>query len=128
MSSAVCKNIAMISNAGVAAFPNLTPQGGTIQGVPVVVSDAVPTNQIVCVDASGIGANQGEVSLQEVDQGTLQLDSAPASPPDASAIYVSLWQMNLVGLRVERFFVGAKLRSDAAAVIQGSYVGLGSPP
>ena len=31
------------------------------------------------------------------------MDSAPASPADATTVYVSLWQQNLIGLRAERF-------------------------
>ena len=31
------------------------------------------------------------------------MDSAPASPADATTVYVSLWQTNTVGLRAERF-------------------------
>ena len=36
-------------------------------------------------------------------EASLQMDSAPASPADATTVMVSLWQHNLVGLRAERF-------------------------
>src|SRR4029450_8482915 len=36
-------------------------------------------------------------------EASLQMDSAPMSPADATTVYVSLWQSNSVGLRAERF-------------------------
>ena len=36
-------------------------------------------------------------------EASLQMDSAPASPADATTVMVSLWQHNMVGLRAERF-------------------------
>ena len=41
------------------------------------------------------------------------MDSAPASPADATTVYVSLWQTNSIGLRAERFINWAKANANA---------------
>ena len=42
-------------------------------------------------------------TIDASQEASLQMDSAPASPADATTVYVSLWQTNTVGLRAERF-------------------------
>jgi hypothetical protein len=41
------------------------------------------------------------------------MDSAPASPADATTVYVSLWQTNTVGLRAERVVNWNKANANA---------------
>jgi hypothetical protein len=48
-------------------------------------------------------ADDGGVTIDASREASVQMDSAPASPPDATTVMVSLWQNNLVGLRAERF-------------------------
>jgi hypothetical protein len=114
---------------GVSAFPDLGPTSGSINGITVIPSDGVGQGLVVLVDASGCGAAQGEARLEEVSESVLQLDTAPDSPPTASTPFISLWQNNMVGVRVERYFAAAKLRSDCVAVASnsGSYQSGNSP-
>jgi len=125
-----CKRMAMLSDQhGVSAFPDLTPMGGEIQGIPLVVSDAVGVGLLYLIDASSIGANGGEMVFSEADQASIHLDDAPTSPPTASSAYVSLWQLNLVALRVERNLIIERLRSGSvAAVSNSSNWGSGNSP
>ena len=120
----------LTSGRGESAFPELGPSGGLINEIPVLVSDGVPTGQVVLVDASGIAASAGEAVLQHMRQATLQMDSSPNSPPTASTTFINLWQSNLVAVIVERFFCALKLRSDAVAVVSNSnsYQSGNSPP
>ena len=115
---------------GIGAFPQLTPMGGSINGIPVLVSDGVTAGQVILVYASSIGGNAGEMLLTESDQASLQQDSAPDSPQSASTNFVSLWQLNLVAQRVERFFIGEVIRSSSVAVCSNSasYGSGNSPP
>ena len=127
----ICKSWCMLSDGkGVSAFPDLTPQGGSINGITVLVSDGVTVGNVLLADASGIAAGSGDVTLNEFREGMVQLDTAPDSPPSASTNFVSLWQLNLSALVVERFFVAARLRSDAVAVCNNSnsYQSGNSPP
>src|SRR5262245_35719742 len=117
----------MGDNSGGPAFPNATVQGGSIDGIDIIISDEATTGEMILVDATAIAAGQEGIVLDSSREATLQFDSAPDSPPTASTVVTSLWQADLVALRVERF-VGAKLlRSDACAKITGiGYTG-GSP-
>ncbi len=117
----ICKVWSMLTDGrGLSAFPDLGPQGGTINQIPVLVSDGLLTGQVVVVDASGIAANPGTVNLQNFENGIVASDSAPDSPVTATTSFESLWQMNKTAVVAERFFLGAKLRSDAVALSTNS--------
>jgi hypothetical protein len=127
----VLKNWSMLTDSkGVSAFPNLTPQGGNINGITCLPSDGLTTGQVVLLDASGLGCAQGEVGLIDISESTLNFSDTPDSPPTAATTMVSLFQNNLTGIAVERFFIGAKIRSDSVAlcVNSNSYSSGNSPP
>ena len=91
------------------------------------MSALLPTQPIL-VDASGIGAAGGEVMLSDLNEASLQFESAPDSPPTAATSMVNIWQLNARAIRIERWFSCAKLRSDAVAIVTGSFVSGNSPP
>ena len=128
---AIARTLSQKENNGAPAFPLLGPQGGEISpGLPLLVSDAVPVGYLICIDASRIAGNSGEVVLSQLDEGIVQLDDAPDSPPTSITNFQSLWQLNLTGIRVERWMLAQKLTSSAVAIINNpsSYVvGAGSP-
>jgi hypothetical protein len=112
--STVCKRWCMLSDQhGVSAFPDLGPQGGTINRIPVLVSDGVGSGLAYLIDASSIGANGGEMVFSEATETSIHFDDAPTSPPTASSAYLSLWQTNQTALKVERHFLIERLRSKA---------------
>jgi hypothetical protein len=47
--------------------------------------------------------------------GTVELSTVPASPITAAAVYVGLWQSNLIGLKVQRW-VNWRLANASAAL------------
>jgi hypothetical protein len=127
----VAKMWSMLSDGrGLSAFPNLSPVGGSIQDVPVLLSDAVSVGNVLLVDASGVAAASGDVVLNEFREGMVQLDTAPDSPPTSATPYVSLWQMNMVAILCERLMAVTRLRSDAVALCNNSnsYQSGNSPP
>ena len=127
----ICKMWSMLTDQkGVSAFPDLTPTGGSINGITVLVSDAALAGNVILVDASGVAGASGDLTLSELREGSVQLDTSPDSPPSASTNFISLWQNNLTAVVVERFFVGTRLRSDAVAVCSNgnSYQSGNSPP
>jgi hypothetical protein len=127
---AICETWSMMNiNSGEPCFPDLGPLGGFLApGLPVLTSD-ITTGLVVLINASAIAAASGDVVLQELDEAMVHMDDAPTSPPSASSPFVSMWQMNHVGIRAERFFIGQKLRTDATAAIISatSYSSQGSP-
>ena len=72
------------------------------EGTPVIVSGAAGAN-IILVDASAIFYSDGGIELDVSTHAAFEQNSTPTSPPTASTIVTSLWQENLIGLRVERF-------------------------
>jgi hypothetical protein len=118
--SSIAKRLSIISDAsGGSAFPQLTAQGGSVAGIPLVVSDGVPSGQLILCDASQLAAVSGPVELDISTQGAVQMDTVPDSPPTASTNLVSLWQMNYAALRCERYFAVERLRDTAVAVVSG---------
>jgi HK97 family phage major capsid protein/HK97 family phage prohead protease len=103
----------MVNSVGGQAFPGLTMEGGNILGVPVVTSNSIVA-QIVAIHAPSIlYADDGQTQIDVSKEASVQMDSAPANPTDATTVMVSLWQRNLVGLRFERYMNWIKARSTA---------------
>jgi Phage capsid family len=121
---------AMGVTTGGAAFEDMSPTGGTIINIPVIVSDAAATGQVILVDASGIAAGSDAVVLSTLDQGVVMPDSAPDSPILGNTNVVSLWQSDLSALLVERWWGAEKLRaaSVASLINANSYAQGFSPP
>jgi hypothetical protein len=117
----------MADSAGGAAFPQMSPTGGTVGNVQTLVSDGLPTNTLYALDAAQIATGAGAVTLDASRHALVQIDSAPPSPPVASNVMTSLWQENKIAIRLERFFGVELLRTTAAAAISGVNYGGGSP-
>ena len=88
---------------GTQKFPGIGINGGNFKGINIVTSQAAGTNIIALQPSLILYADDGGVSIDVSREASLQMDSAPASPPDATTVFVNLWQMNCVGLRAERF-------------------------
>lgn len=110
---------------GVAIFPAMTPTGGQVAGMPVIVSTEIPSGEIWLVDASAVATStDGNVRIDASDAAGIQMDSQPDSPTNASTPLVSLFQLNHTGVRAERWLAAKLMRSDGAAKITGaSYSG-----
>jgi hypothetical protein len=113
------------------AFPELTVQGGTMSGMRVVASDALPNvGQVILVDAAQVAANTGAIELSVLSEGSVMSDSLPDSPVTGTTVFTSLWQNNLSALRAERWWGAERLRSTAVASLinANSYATGFSPP
>jgi HK97 family phage major capsid protein len=107
-------------------FPNMTPTGGEVQGMQVIVTSAV-SGSIVAVDASQLAAASGNIILDTSEEATLQFDSTPDSPPTNATNLVSLWQLNFAAIRATRFWAIGRGRSACVAVISGVTYSANSP-
>lgn len=115
----------MVNPLGQTAFPGITMNGGTFWGMPVIVSEAVG-NIVVLANARDIlVADDGEVVIDASNQASVQMDSAPTNPPVAATVFVSLWQMNLLGIRAEKFINWVKGRAASVQYLSG--VAWGAP-
>lgn len=137
MTPTMAMSIGMMQNAlGQSEFPGLSATGGTFMGLPVVTSENIPANpgsgeplagmgdRIILVKPSEILlADDGGVTLDASREASLQMDSAPTNPPVANTVMVSLWQMNMVGIRAERFINWKRRRAEAVAYIDSANYG-----
>lgn len=124
----------MVNALGQAEFPDITAMGGTLFGIPVVTSENVTqtsvgsppvvTAPIVLIKASEILlADDGQVTIDVSREASLQMDSAPTNPPVAATVMVSLWQMNMIGIRAERWINWVRRRTGSVAYISNANYG-----
>ncbi|WP_084581775.1 phage major capsid protein [Sphingomonas azotifigens] len=127
----------MLNPLGQREFPDLQingASGGTLLGLPVVLSENIPAqaavtgppaipagSRIILIKASEILlADDGETMLDVSSEASLQMDSAPSDPPTATTVLISLWQMNMIGIRAERYINWGKRRAGAVQYITGT--------
>lgn len=125
----------LLNPLGQPEFPGIQingASGGTFMGLPVVLSENVPLNatsgsegsRIILAKANEILlADDGETMLDVSSEASLQMDSAPDAPASATTVMVSLWQMNLIGIRAERYINWAKRRAGAVQYIDSANYG-----
>jgi hypothetical protein len=116
------KSIMVKANtAGAPVFPNLGINGGELfPGVTAIASDSISSSAALLFDATAIVGNSEAIIPGRSEQGTLQMEStAPDSPPTASTVMLSLWQNDLLALRMERFFGFTVMRSSGVASLSG---------
>lgn len=128
MNSTVALALSLMRNAlGQAEFPGITINGGTLEGIPVIVSDYVPMNSagasiVVLANANDIWlADDGQVTIDASREASLQMLDNPTNdvttPTPTTA--VSLWQTNSVGLKAERFINWQRRRSAGVSYLTG---------
>ena len=114
----------MRNSLGQPEFPGITINGGTLDGIPVITSNYVPTNSngslVILANASDIWlADDGQVVIAASTEASLQMDTAPTNDshtPTATQV-VSMFQTDSVALRAERFINWQKRRAQAVAVL-----------
>lgn len=116
---------------GQVEFPGIGMTGGTLFGLPVIVSEYVPTasagSLVALVNASDIYVgDEGGIDVSMSTEASLQMDSTPDNPTTATTVLVSLWQRNLVGFRAERTISWARRRPTAVAYLTGVNWGAGA--
>lgn len=133
MSATTALQLSLMRNAlGQSEFSDISMLGGRLEGIPVIVSEYVPTNYdfsfvstntgpvVVLANASDIYfADEGGVMVDMSREASLQMDDSPtqdAGTPTASTT-VSLWQTNAVGFRAERILNWSLRRSSAVQVL-----------
>jgi hypothetical protein len=106
------------------AFSQVGPLGGRVANVDVLVSDGLPAGTILLADAFQFGAASSRIELDTSSEATIQLDTAPDSPPTGTTTLTSLWQSNSVEIRATRYWAAERLRNNAACqIINVSYGG-----
>lgn len=110
----------MRNSLGQKEFPDITMNGGTFEGFPVIVSEHVPTDSngdlVILVNASDVWlADDGQVVIDASREASLEMSTTAAnnSGTPTTAQLVSMFQTNSVALRAERFINWKKRRTQA---------------
>lgn len=127
MDSTTALSLSLMQNAlGNAEFPGISMNGGTFNGVPVIVSDYLPVDEdggmVVLANAQDIWlADDGQVTIDASREASLQmLDNPTNNSATATATsMVSMFQTNSVAFRAERYINWARRRSSGVAYLTG---------
>lgn len=111
-SNALALGIAL-NALGQPMFPGFNGDGGTLLGAKVVVSNAATTKLILVHAPSILFADEGGVQIDVSQEASVQMDSVPTNPSDATTVLVSFFQRNLIGLRAERMITWIRARTAA---------------
>jgi HK97 family phage major capsid protein/HK97 family phage prohead protease len=112
-----------VNGLGQPLFPGFNGTGGgKLMGVDTVISNNVGARVILMHSPSVLYADEGGVRIDASREASVQMDTAPTDTVDATTVYLSLWQRNLIGLKAERVITWKLAR--AAAV---TYVTTASP-
>jgi HK97 family phage major capsid protein len=107
---------------GQSLFPGLSATGGSALGYTVLTSQALGTNVILLNGEGILIADDGGVEIDVSREASVQMDSAPTNPADATTVLTSLWQNNLVGLRADRIINWKRARTGSVQYTQQTYV------
>lgn len=123
MPATVALALSLMQNPlGQAEFPGIGMTGGSLFGLPVIVSEYVPTDSggsvVALVNAGDIYfADDGGIDVSMTTEASLEMSDTPADPVAASTVLVSLFQHNMVGFRAERALNWARRRDSAVAYL-----------
>lgn len=108
---------AVLNAFGQPAFPSVNG-GGTLAGFPVITSSHMLASQVLLMDqADVLLASDDSVTVDVSREASVQMDSAPATPPSP---LVSFWQQNLIGLKAEQFIYWMRARNEGFVLITGA--------
>jgi HK97 family phage major capsid protein/HK97 family phage prohead protease len=102
-------------------FPGMAQDGGSILGYKAITSQAAGTTVALIQPQQILYADEGGVTIDVSREASLQMDSAPDAVPSATTVLTSLWQMNYVGLRAERFINWKKARAGVVQYTVATY-------
>lgn len=116
---------------GNTAFTGVTPNGGTLDGIPLRVSNYLANNggsggaPFILVDEAEIFlADDGSVTIDASEQASIEMSNTPVGSTSATVTsngspFVSMWQTNSIAFRAERFIWWGPRRSGAINWIDG---------
>lgn len=116
-----------LSNAdGSLAFPNLGALGGSIWGIPCLVTNNAPADPnspsngtIYAVDASELLYHEGPVVFTRSENVLLEMSSTPDSPRTAATTLVSCYQSGLIAILARQYINFVRRRSGSVAWLSG---------
>ena len=129
MRTAQALKLSLMRNAlGQREFPDITMNGGLLEGFPVITSQYVPSGVVIAMAANEIYlSDDGGFSVALSREASLEMDSTPSSkindgsspPVSVEATMVSMFQTNSVAVRAERWINWQRRRTAAVVYLTG---------
>lgn len=120
MPANVALNLSLLTNAlGGREFPDVGMMGGSILGMPIIISQSVGARIIALIPQEILLADDGPVEIDVSEEASIVMDSAPQSSPQTTSL-VSLWQHNYVGIRCDKFINWTKARTTSVEYISNA--------
>lgn len=127
MSASVAMGLSLMVNAlGQPEFPNISMQGGTIVGLPVVVSQNVGARVILLNASDILLADDGGITIDISREATIEMSTTPLSgesSPATTAVLHSMFQNNEIAIRAERFITWKRARTSAVQWLNNATYG-----
>lgn len=122
MSASLAIRLSMMrTNQDTKAFPELSVNGGTFYGLPVIVSNNVVGSGsagdqfLILIDQSNVLlADDGQMMIDVSTEASVEMNDAPSG---GATSLRSLWQNGLMGVKVDRWVYWTKRRSTAVQFI-----------
>jgi hypothetical protein len=105
-------------------FPNISMNGGSLEGIPVIVSQYAAQVQdggsagslVILANASDIFLSEDAgVDIAVSREASIQMNDAPDNPATAATVMTSMFQTNQLAIRAELYINWQKRRSNAVA-------------
>jgi HK97 family phage prohead protease len=120
MSAAVALNLSLLVNTlGQPEFPNIGLDGGTILGLPVVISQSVGARVVIVNAPEILIAQDPAITIDASEEASLVMTDTPESSPAATSL-VSMFQRNYIAIRAEIFITWIRARSTSVAYISNA--------
>lgn len=114
-------------------FPDASPRGGSVIGMPLIVSRSSPRDssggQLALIDGSGIVAGIEGVRMAVSDQATIEMLDDPtndSTTPTATTM-VSMWETNSILVLVEIAANWRVVRDGAVSLVTGADYATAAP-
>lgn len=97
--------------------PTLDLNGDTVYGIPVILRiRGSGGDRLIALDASPL-CSDGGLSIDISREAMLRMDTTPDNPATASTVMVSLFQMNLAGLKAIRWINWKRVATSAVKYV-----------
>lgn len=101
----------LAGSGGNLLFPGMSAAGGTLLGLPALVSNQLPANTALLLDASAVVGDSDTIVLDAAVAGALAMRDDPSAPSNQTSLY----QTDSTALRAERWWGAVLARSSGAA-------------
>lgn len=118
-----------LPSGGGLAFPQAGALGGSLLGIPLTTSAAVPTEpfgspqvpttSIILVDAARVGLHLRDAIVTRSERASVEMESAPMqdATTGSGTEQVSLWQCGMIGLQLVQRAGWLRFDDNASAVL-----------